>query len=69
MSLDQLTATSNYQSAARFFSAPRTTVDGARFRSRVILDFDGQPGLYHVRVFVTVQGEQVMAASPIVVVR
>ncbi len=69
MSLEQLNETSSYQSAAQFFRVPRTTVDGDRFRSRAILDFDGQPGLYHVWVFVTVQGERVMAASPIVVVR
>ena len=68
MSLDQLNATSSYQSAAQFFSAPRTTVDGDRFRTRAILDFDGQPGLYHVLVFVTVQGERVLAASSIVVI-
>jgi uncharacterized protein YkwD len=68
MSLEQLNATGSYQSAAEFFSAPRTTVDGDRFRARAILDFDGQPGLYHVWVFVTVQGERVLAASPIVVV-
>jgi len=28
-----------------------------------------QPCLYHIRVFITVQGERVMAASPVVVVR
>ncbi len=69
MSLDQLNATSSYQPAARFFSAPRTTVEGDRFRSRAILDFEGQPGLYHVWIFINVEGERVMAASSIVVVR
>ncbi len=68
MSLEQLNATGSYQSAAQFFSAPRTTVDGDRFSARAILDFDRQPGLYHVWVFVTVAGQQVLAASPIIVV-
>jgi len=69
MSVEQLNETGNYQSAAQFFSAPRTTVEGDRFRTRAILDFDGQPGLYHVWVFATVLGERVKAASPIIVVR
>lgn len=69
MSLEQLNETSSYQSAAQFFSAPRTTVDGDRFRTRAILDFDGQRGLYHILIFVTVQGARVMAAAPIIVVR
>jgi hypothetical protein len=68
LSLEQLAETGSYQPAAQFFSAPRTTVDGDRFSTRAILDYSGQPGLYHVLVFVTVQGEQVLAASPIVVV-
>lgn len=69
MSLETLDETGSYQSAAQFFSAPRTTVEGDRFRTRAILDFDGQPGLYHVWVFATVLGERVKAASAIIVVR
>jgi uncharacterized protein YkwD len=69
MSLEQLNETSSYTPAAQFYSAPRTVVDGDRFLSRAILDFDGQPGLYHLWIFVTVQGEQVMAAAPIIAVR
>jgi len=69
MSLEQLNETSSYTPAAQFYSAPRTVVDGDRFHSRAIVDFDGQPGLYHLWIFVTVQGEQVMAAAPIIVVR
>lgn len=69
MSLEQLNETGSYTPAAQFYSAPRTVVDGDRFHSRAIVDFDGQPGLYHIWIFVTVQGEQVMAAAPIIVVR
>jgi uncharacterized protein YkwD len=69
MSLEQLNETSSYTPAAQFYSAPRTVVDGDRFHSRAIVDFDGQPGLYHLWIFVTVQGEQVMAAAPIIAVR
>jgi len=69
LTLEQLNETGSYQSTAQFFSAPRTTAEGDRFRARAILDFDGQPGLYHVWVFVTVQGERVQAVSPIIVVR
>jgi len=69
MSLEQLAETGSYRPAAQFFSAPRTTVDGDRFRTRAILDYNGQPGLYHVWIFVTAQGERVLAASPIIVVR
>lgn len=68
MTIEQLDATSSYQSAAQFFSAPRTTVDGGRFHTRAILDFNGQPGLYHIWVFVTVQNEQVLTASSIVMI-
>ena len=69
LSLEQLAETGSYQSAAQFFSAPRTTIDDDRFRTRAILDFDGQPGLYHVWIFVTVPSERVKAVSPIIVVR
>ena len=69
LSLEQLAETGSYQSAAQFFSAPRTTIDDDRFRTRAILDFDGQPGLYHVWIFVTVPSERVQAVSPIIVVR
>lgn len=69
LTLEQLAETSSYQSAAQFISAPRTTVDGDRFRTRAILDFNGQSGLYHVWVFVMVQGEHAQAASAMVVVR
>ncbi len=69
LSLEQLAETGSYQRAAQFFSAPRMTVEGSRFSTRAILDYDGQPGLFHIWVFVTVQGEQVLAASPIIVVR
>ncbi|MBE2232005.1 MAG: CAP domain-containing protein [Anaerolinea sp.] len=68
MTIEQLDATGSYQSAAQFFSAPRTTVDGGRFHTRAILDFNGQPGLYHIWVFVTVQNEQVLTASSIVMI-
>lgn len=69
LTLDQLAATGSYQPAAQFFSAPRMAVDGSRFSTRAIFDYNSQPGLYHIWVFVTVQGEQVLAASPIIVVR
>ncbi len=69
MSLEQLNETGSYTPAAQFYSAPRTIVDGDRFHSRAIVDFDDQSGLYHLWIFVTVQGEQVMAAAPIIVVR
>jgi uncharacterized protein YkwD len=69
LTLEQLAETGSYQRAAQFFSAPRITVDGDSFRARAIFDYNGQPGLYHIWVFVTVQGERVLATSPIVVVR
>ena len=65
----QLAATSAYRSPAVTFAAPAVQVDGERFQARLRFDHEPRPGLYHVRVFVTVAGQPVLAASPIVVVR
>ena len=69
MTVDQLNQTGSYQSAAEFFSAPRTRIDGQDFQAQAIFDANQKPGLYHVRIFVTVDGNEVLAASPIVIVR
>ncbi|MCB0257451.1 MAG: hypothetical protein KDI55_27320, partial [Anaerolineae bacterium] len=68
MTTEQLAETSSYQSAAQFFSAPRTTVDGNLFSTRAIFDNNGQVGLYHLWIFVTVDGQETLAAAPIIVV-
>ena len=69
LSLEQLAQTSSYQSSAEFFSAPRTDVQGDRFTARVLLDPAPRAGLYHLHVFVTVDGERVLAAEVIVPIR
>ncbi len=69
LSATELAQTSTYQSVAQFFSAPRTTVDGDRFRTQAILDDNGETGLYHVWVFVTVDGQEVLSAAPIIVAK
>lgn len=67
MSVEELDETGSYAPAARFYSAPRTAAEGDLFGTRVTLDHDGRSGLYHVWVFVTVSGEQVLVAAPIVI--
>lgn len=69
LSAAELAETSSYQSVAQFFSAPRTTVDGDLFRAQAIIDHNDETGLYHIWVFVTVAGQQVLAAAPIIVGR
>ncbi len=51
--IDQLNATSAYGSPAQFASAiqPTVTPDG-RFTTDIPLDQPGQPGLYHIRIWV-----------------
>ncbi len=69
LSAAELARTSTYRSAAQFFSAPRTTVDGDRFHTQAFMDRNGETGLYHVWVFVTVDGQQALAAAPIIVAK
>ena len=69
MTAEQLNQTGSYQSAAEFFSAPRTRIDGQGFQAQAIFDANQKPGLYHVRIFVTIDDNEVLAASPIVLVR
>ncbi|MCS6846002.1 MAG: CAP domain-containing protein [Caldilineales bacterium] len=66
---DVLGKASTYTSAAQPFAAPAVQRDGHSFRASLLFDFEEKPGLYHVRIFVTVDGRQVLAASPMVVVR
>lgn len=68
MSVEQLAETGTYTSAAQFFSAPLTAVDGDHFSTRAVLDHDGLAGLYHVWIFVTVDGQETLAAASIIVV-
>ncbi len=66
LSLEQLAQTSSYQSAVEFFSAPLSTVEGARFSARLLLDPKRAAGLYHIRVFVvTANGDTIPAAEAI----
>ncbi len=69
LTAEALAQTSVYTSAAQPFAAPAVQINGDTFRTSLLFDHEEKPGLYHVRVFVTVAGRQVLAASPIVVVR
>lgn len=67
--LEALRQPRSYTSAAQPFAASVVEIDGDLFRASLLFDFEERPGLYHVRVFVTVDGRQVLAASPMVVVQ
>lgn len=69
LSQADLERTGAYRSEAQPFGVPDIQADGDRFQARLQLDHQGRPGLYHVRVFVSVHGERVLAADPIVVVQ
>jgi hypothetical protein len=69
LTAEALAQTGAYASAAQPFAAPAVQVDRDIFGARLLFDHADQPGLYHVRVFVTLDGRQVLAAAPMVVVR
>lgn len=69
LTLEALRQPRSYMSAAQPFAASVVAMDGDLFRASLLFDFEDRPGLYHVRVFVNVDGRQVLAASPMVVVQ
>ncbi len=48
---------------------PLTVDDDGRFTGRVTLDCEGQPGLYHVRIWGDVGPERALASDVVVEVR
>ena len=70
MSLDELNATGSYQSSAQIYAPidPQLAGDGT-FSATIPLDYRGQPGVYSVRVWVTVGGEQVLASEQLIEVQ
>lgn len=69
MSLDELNSTGSYQRDAKIYAplTPHLVEDGT-FSATTPLDYKGQPGIYSIRVWVTVDGEQVLASEQVVVV-
>ncbi|MEI6778653.1 MAG: CAP domain-containing protein, partial [Chloroflexales bacterium] len=70
MSLDELNATGSYQSNAEIYAPidPQLAGNGT-FSATIPLDYRGQPGVYSVRVWVTVGGEQVLASEQLIEVQ
>jgi hypothetical protein len=67
VTIDWLDETSTYTSAAVFFEAIEPTVNAdGHFSARSILDAEGQPGIYHIRIWVDVAGDSVPASDVIV---
>lgn len=70
MTVEQLKQTGGYSSPANTYTTaqPRLGAGGA-FELAVRLDNGGQPGLYHIKIWVTTAHGQVMAADRVVFVR
>lgn len=67
MSLQELEATSTYLSAAKIVDVPfATMLDQNRFEGTVRFDTPGTPGLYHIHIWVGVDGETIPAIDMIV---
>lgn len=58
-----------YQSLAEFFEAINPAVNDRRFMARVTLDYNSQPGLYHVRIWVKASKRDVQATDVIIKVK
>ena len=70
LTVAELKATSTYKSPAENYEVVPLSADaGGRFSQSVILDNQGQAGLYHIRVWVETKFGQVLAADVIVGVR
>jgi uncharacterized protein YkwD len=61
--VEELNATSAYESAASAFLAVSPNVNGDRFWATIPFTASEKPGLYHVRVWVSQSGEQVLAGN------
>ena len=57
LSVSELNATGTYMTAAQSFD---TRAVGAAFVEEVALDNAGRPGIYHIRIFADVDGEQAL---------
>lgn len=55
-----------YQSAAKFFRAMTPNRNNGRFSVEIILDHQGQAGLYHILIWVKARGRDVLASNVIV---
>lgn len=67
MSLDELNATGTYQRDAEIYAplTPQIAGDGS-FRATLPLDYAGRTGIYSIRVWVQVGGEQVLASEQLI---
>ncbi len=67
-SLEALQETDTYTSPASILSAtPPLDLTGGRFRETVVIPA-GQPGIYHIRLWVMVDGEEVQGGNLLVIV-
>jgi uncharacterized protein YkwD len=67
MGLAELNATGTYSSGVEIYqSLPLAVEADGRFRQQVMLDHEGQFGLYHIRIWVDVDGASVLANDVIV---
>ncbi len=66
----ELSTTGGYSSAAQVYAAVALAVDDdGRFERRVGLDYEGRPGLYHVRIWGDTALGRVLAADVVLEVR
>jgi hypothetical protein len=69
MTVEELNATSTYDSPATIYMALSPVVDGDRFSVTIRFTTSDAPGIYHVRVWVLQSGQQVLAANAILRLR
>ena len=70
MSVEKLRQTGEYRSQAVFILAETPAVaEGQRYRADIILPLGSRAGYYHVRTWVSVAGEEVLAGDVVVTVK
>ena len=70
LSLDELNATGSYQRDATIYASLQPQLNGAgSFSATIALDNERRPGVYSVRVWITVGGKQVPASEQLLEVR
>lgn len=70
MTVEELMDTSTYISPAEpFFAAEPEVDEEGHFSTTMTLDMENQPGLYHIRIWVEVAGNEVQATNAILRVR
>ena len=66
MTISEVEARRTYQSEAEFFEALEPPSDGNTFATSVTLNYEGQSGIYHIRIWVDVGYQTFQAVNAII---